>query len=66
MGADAWWFDGELDDVFNRSWILEDEGVLLGLLAQRVVVNFCRGEHHGVFSVVKLPISGRLDRAYRL
>ncbi len=60
-GLDAGRLDGVVNNVLYRPWVLEDEEVLLGLLAERIIVNFVRSEHHGIFFVVHLPAGSRLD-----
>jgi len=55
--ADAWGFDETFDGVLDVSWVLEDEGVLLGFLAQGIVVEFCRGEDHCIVLVVQFPVT---------
>ena len=58
---DSRWFDGELDNVVDGSWVLENENIRLRLLSVWVVVHFYWGERPCVLLGVCGPTFSRLD-----
>ncbi len=61
MRLDSGWFDGELDDVVDRSWVLKNDNTRLCLLSIGVVVHLYGGERFCVVLVVRGLAFGRLD-----
>ena len=66
MRLDYGWFDGELDDVVDRSWVLENDDIRLCLLSVGLVVYFYRGEHHCVLLGVYQPVGLSLELGVEL